>query len=189
MSAEEQSDNFLAARAQLGDKMAFTRLVHIYGPRLAALVRSTGIPRDAVEDITQEAFIAAWRSIQDYDKTRPVKSWLFQIALNKARDWRRRRRVRAFFFGALPFEETAELVPSMEAGPEQTAEDRGLLRRVGQLVASLPLSLQAPFVLTTVGGLTHPEAAEVLGLSAKAIERRLVRARERLESGLRALKS
>ena len=188
MTAGGQSDIQLVARAVTGDRAAFSALARNYGPHLAALLRAYGVPAGEVEDIAQEGLIAAWRSLGEFDQNQPFRAWLFQITLNKGRDWRRRRRVRAFFFGASALDDgEAERIAGGEPTPEARVENRDMLRRIDRLVADLPGSLKDAFLLTTVSGLTHAEAGEVLGLTAKAVERRVDRARSALQPGLRRL--
>ena len=155
------------------------------GPQLLNLVRTYGVPEGEAEDVAQDAFVAAWRALGDYDPARPFRAWLFHIGLNKARDWRRKRRVRSFFFGAAALDEPEALaVETGEPDPESAAHDRRRLARVRAAVARLPDETRDVFVLTTAGGLTYAEAGEALGLSVKAVEGRLLRARRQLQADL-----
>lgn len=178
MTTEGASEADLARRAARGDRTAFGQLARTYGPKLSALVKAYGVPAADVEDVAQEAFIAAWRALADYDTSRSFKAWLYQIALNKARDWRRRRKVRAFFFNAAALDAPeAQSLEDDAARPEALASDADLQRVVRGAVAQLPDDLKSPFLLIAFAELTYAEAASALGLSQKAIEGRLKRAR------------
>jgi len=178
VSSEGGGEADLARRAAGGDRAAFGKLVRAYGPKLSALVAAYGVPSSEAEDVTQEGFIAAWRALADYDASRPFRAWLYQIALNKARDWRRRRKVRAFFFGAVALDATEALaVEDSGPKPEAQASDANLQQIVRAAVAELPDDLKSPFLLTAFAEMTQSETAEALGISQKAVEGRLKRAR------------
>lgn len=104
--------------------------------------------------------------------------------INKAHDWARRRRVRQFFSFALPLEEARGIA---ETGPdaEQQVSDREELDRTMAALAKLPARLKEVLVLRTIEGMSQSEAAGVLGVSEKAIETRLYRARANLSKILR----
>src|SRR3546814_13747459 len=69
------------------------------------LLRSNVGDADAAVDLTQQSFIAAFSALHSYDGERPFRLWISRIAINKARDWARRRAVRRFFTFARPIEE------------------------------------------------------------------------------------
>src|SRR3546814_8319905 len=80
-------------------------------------------------DLTQEAFVAAFAAIDRYDSERPFRIWISRIAINKCRDWARRRKVRAFFARALPIE-TARAVANDTPLPDREVDGRSELARV-----------------------------------------------------------
>ena len=132
---------------------------------------------------TQETFVAAFAALQSYDRERPFAVWVKRIALNKCRDWARRRRVRAFFTRAAPLEDAFDVSDDTVPADVQAA-DRAELARVTAAMARLPARLREALVLRTVDGLTQAEAAEVLSVSEKTIETRLYRARSKLKAQL-----
>src|SRR3546814_11559332 len=86
-------------------------------------------------DLTQEAFVAAFAAIDRYDSERPFRIWISRIAINKCRDWARRRKVRAFFARALPIE-TARAVASDTPLPDREVDGRSELARVQAAIRS-----------------------------------------------------
>lgn len=171
----------LARRAAAGDRVAFATLVRTFGPQLAAIARAGGVAPGDVE----ETFVSAWRAAARYDSSRPFRVWLFQIALNKSRDWRRRRKVRHLFFTATSLETPeAQAVEAKDAGPEAVAHDRHLERLLGTAIEDLPEDLKQPFLLVALAEFTYSEAGAVLGMSLKTIEGRVARARRRLQAAL-----
>lgn len=177
------SDAEIAALALAGRQDAYRELLARHREPVFRLVRATtGDPHEAL-DITQETFVAAFAALARYDRERPFSVWIKQIALNKCRDWARRRRVRAFFTRAAPLEE-AFAVADDAAPPDSQAESRAELARAYAAIARLPLRLREALVLRTVDGLSQAEAAEVLSVSEKTVETRLYRARARLKEQL-----
>ena len=180
----ECSDGELAALALAGRQAAYRELLGRHREPVFRLVRGSIGDGDAALDVTQEAFIAAFAALKSYDGTRPFKTWVSRIAINKCRDWARRRAVRRFFSFALPIEAAATIADDTIPADQQLA-DRAELARVKKAISQLPLALRGPLVLRTIEGLTQAETAQVLGISEKAVETRLYRARNKLTQVLR----
>ena len=180
----ECSDGELAALALAGRQAAYRELLGRHRAPVFRLVRGSIGDGDAALDVTQEAFIAAFAALKSYDGTRPFKTWVSRIAINKCRDWARRRAVRRFFSFALPIEAAATIADDTIPADQQLA-DRAELARVKKAISQLPLALREPLVLRTIEGLTQAETAQVLGISEKAVETRLYRARNKLTQVLR----
>ena len=178
------SDGELAALALAGRQPAYGELLARHRASVFRLARANTSDDDAALDVTQEAFIAAFAALKSYDESRPFKTWVSRIALNKCRDWARRRAVRRFFSFALPIE-AADAVSDDSVPADQQLADRAELARVREAIAKLPSAIREPLVLRTIEGLTQAEAAEVLGISEKAVETRLYRARMKLTEYLR----
>jgi RNA polymerase sigma-70 factor (ECF subfamily) len=175
-------DATLVARAIAGDRAAFVELFRHHGPAVAKLTRAYGAPASEAEDIVQEVFLAAWRRLADYDRLRPFRAWLFAIALNRVRDMARRRKVRAFFFGATELDEGAHQVGGELPDPETQTHHRLALEQVSRRLDGLPEDLRTALVLTAVTGLSYQEAAASLNITVKALEGRITRARKRLSA-------
>ena len=178
-------DEQLAVRAAGGDQPAYGLLMRRHKvPIYNILRRFTGDP-DEANDLLQESFVAAWQSIGRYDPKRSFPAWLRQIAVNKGRDWRRRRTVRKLIAAVVPFARDAtDFIVDPAPSPETAAAYRQILRRVDTAIATLPNSLKEPFVFTVFDGLSQREAAELLGISEKAVETRVARARQSLSSSI-----
>lgn len=177
----ECSDEELAALALAGRQAAYTEFLDRYRAPIFRLVRGNTGDDDAALDVTQEAFIAAFAALKSYDGTRPFKTWVSRIAFNKCRDWARRRAVRRFFSFALPIEAAATVAGESIPADRQLA-DRIELARVREAIAKLPAAIREPLILHAIEGLTHAETAEILGISEKAVETRIYRARKALQA-------
>src|SRR5688572_5144167 len=93
-------DDTLIAAALGGDTNAFTSLMERHKSPLYRFVRRYVGDADESFDLVQETFVAGWSALNTFEQGRPFAVWLRRIALNKCRDWSRRRKVRRFFFGA-----------------------------------------------------------------------------------------
>jgi RNA polymerase sigma factor (sigma-70 family) len=182
-SGPGDEDVRLALKARGGDRQAFHRLLLRIMPRLIAAVRTAGVAPSEVDDVVQDASLAIWRGLGGYDAGQPVAPWAAVIAINKARDWRRRRKSRAAWLGASQLDET---VPDTAANPQDQALDRIALDRARRAISALPDSLRLPLQMTAILGFSQTETAAALGVSVKAIELRIARAREKLRQALGA---
>lgn len=181
-STHEGDDASLVALALQGNQRAFTTLMRRHKDKLYRFVRAYVGDADEAYDLAQESFVAAWAALSRYDGRRLFEIWLRRIALNKCRDWGRRRAVRRFFFTARSLDE-----PGVEAAIETSADsDQTRLAALETAIAKLPSALKEPLVLTALDGLSHRDVAEVLGISAKAVETRVHRARAALAQALSA---
>ncbi|MGN7159448.1 RNA polymerase sigma factor [Sphingomonas sp. SAFR-052] len=174
------SDGELATLSIAGRHAAFAEIVRRYQQPVFRLARAcVGEPDEAL-DLVQETFVAAHQALSRYDGQRAMKAWLSTIAINKCRDWARKRTVRRFFSFAGPIDHRAEAVVDDQVAIDDGAADRQELDRVADAISALPMNLKEALVLRTIEGMSQAETAEVLGISQKAVETRLYRARSRL---------
>ena len=179
------TDAELAALAVAGRQDAYRELLARHRESVFRLIRATtGDPTEAL-DLTQVTFVAAFAAIARYDPERPFSAWVKRIALNKCRDWARRRKVRAFFTRAAPLDDALQ-VAATTASPETETADRAELTQVVRAIGLLPHKLREVLVLCAIEGMSQAEAADALSVSEKTVETRLYRARNALrqqESG------
>ena len=144
------------------------------------VARYVGDAEEAM-DLVQETYVAAWLAIGRYDPDRPFQAWLRVVALNKCRDWSRRRRVRRMVRGIMGLDEPAAMaIGDPAAGPDDQTHDRIMLRRVQIGLDRLPDTQKAPLLLAVLEHRSHDEIAGILGLTPKAVELRIARARRTL---------
>ncbi|MET0366052.1 MAG: sigma-70 family RNA polymerase sigma factor [Sphingobium sp.] len=180
----DTDDGALVARALTGGAEAHRALMSRHREPVYRLIRAQIDDADAALDLTQESFIAAFTHLHRYDPARPFRFWIMRIALNKCRDWRRRRAVRSFFTRARSIEEGVH-VPDCAPGPEAEAVGRQEIGRVRQAIDALPENLRSVLLLRTVEGMSQTDVAALLGISEKAVETRLYRARTKLTEIMR----
>ena len=114
MAADDDTDE---ARAARGDRQAFSRLMAATSGDLHRFVRRYVGDADEAHDLLQEAYVSAWLAIRRYDPTRPFATWLRSIAVNKCRDWGRKRAVRRIVRGVMGLD-TPEAMAVGEDAPE-----------------------------------------------------------------------
>lgn len=175
----DQSDGELVARSIAGRQSAFAEITRRHKMPLYRL--AVGIIGDEEEalDIVQETFVSAYRGLDRYDPSRPMRAWLARIAINKCRDWRRRRAVRRLVSLVVPIEQALD-TPDHQPSAHAVAADRQEMACVAEAITRLPARLSETLVLRTIEGLTEAETAHVLGVTEKTVETRLYRARTRL---------
>jgi RNA polymerase sigma-70 factor (ECF subfamily) len=173
----------LIARAQSGDRVAFEELVRIYAERLHAVVLRLCASGHDAEEVTQEAFLRAWRAIDRFDGRSQFFTWLYRIGVNEAkrRGKRRQGRMRVVSIDDAPQHELADL----SEAPETRARQSEARRALEAAVRALPIDYRAPLVLRDIAGLSTTEAAEILGLSEAAFKSRLHRARMSVRDAVR----
>ncbi|PKB19044.1 RNA polymerase sigma-70 factor (ECF subfamily) [Novosphingobium kunmingense] len=183
MGVVQDDDAALVAQALAGRQAAFSALLARHRDPVFRLARHhTGNDSEAL-DVTQECFVSAFANLARYDPARPLRAWLLRIALNKCRDWWRKRAVRRLFAFARPLEEAAE-VADLAPDPEQALSAARETARIRRALAALPAQLKEPLILCAIEGLAQGEAALMLGISRKAVETRIYRARQKLSETL-----
>ena len=175
----------LSARAAGGDRAAFSELMRQTKTALFRFIRRyVGDEQDAW-DLLQETYAAAWINIGRYDPTRPFEAWIRTIAMNKCRDWSRRRFVRRLIRGGVDLSSPEAMsVPDGAAPADDRMEAGATLARLNEAMSRLPPHLKAPLLLTAIEGRSQAQTAEMLGLSIKAVETRVARARRKLSEAL-----
>lgn len=173
------SDGELAALTLAGRQDAFAEIMRRHREPIYRLIRGyIGDPEEAV-DLVQECFTSAFKALDRYDQERPFRAWLSRIAINKCRDWARRRTVRRLLLSSSSASLAAD-VPDPAPRADEAASDRQELDRLWQAISALPRTLKEPLILRTIEGLSQAETATVLRISEKAVETRLYRARQKL---------
>jgi RNA polymerase sigma-70 factor, ECF subfamily len=175
------SDEELVEAFQHGESSAFDTLVARWDRKIqGAIYRILG-PGEDVRDLSQEAFLKAYRGLRTFKKEARFSSWLYQIALNLCRDRLRRRRGRTH----VSLDELDEgSVPATRSAVEEL-ESRDLGRRVAEAMADLPEEQREVIVLKEYQGLTFVEISDALDVPVSTVKTRLYRGlgqlRQRLE--------
>jgi RNA polymerase sigma-70 factor (ECF subfamily) len=175
-------DVVLVARAQRGERDAFEELVHRHADGLYAVVRRLGLSGEAAEEVTQEAFLRAWRGIGAFKGEARFGTWLYRIGFNEAK--RRLGRESARALPASLDAEGATEPPDLREEPHLRATQAELRAALASSVRALSIRYRAPLILRDIEGLSTAEAAAILGLSEAAFKSRLHRARAAVRDSL-----
>lgn len=181
----------LIRSAQRGDLESFNRLVLVYQDVVYShAYRMIGEP-EAAEDVTQEAFISAYRGISSY-RGGSLKAWLLRIVTNAVYDEMRRRKRRPTTpLEPLDADEEEIESPRWLTDPGETPETSRERAELGEALQhcldDLPPEFRVVAVLVDVQGLDYGEAAQVLGKPVGTIKSRLARARLRLRDCLQGV--
>ena len=177
------TDQQLVQRAQRGDLRAFDLLVLKYQGRIAALVSRYVSDAGEVEDVTQEAFIKAYRALGKFRGDSAFYTWLYRIAANAAKNHLvakgRRPGADATIEDAEGFDEGGLLLES--ASPEALAMGGELAEVVESALNALPDELKAALMLREFDGLSYDDIADVLGCPVGTVRSRIFRAREAID--------
>lgn len=185
---EELRDRLLVDRVRRGDQSAFEELIAHYWDRIFAMVhRILHDARDA-EEVTQDAFVRAYRHLAGFRGDSAFFTWLYEIAVNLARSrwlyWQRRgRRQTVSIDEPCGAEECATLmdaVPAEAASPGELAMTQELVDRVALCLQKLHPRFRQVLVLRNAHHLSYGEIADALGLKVNTVKSRVFRARESL---------
>jgi RNA polymerase sigma-70 factor (ECF subfamily) len=170
------ADEALVARVLGGDVGSFEVLMRRFNARVYRTVRALIRDEAEVEDIMQQAYLAAFARLGEFRGEAAFSTWLLRIAHNEARS-RLRRALHAIPLDVAVAEGEEEMVDSSPR-PDDIAEARELTRLTERAVDALPETLRTVFMLRGVQGLSAAEVADVLGVSVDVVKQRLHRARE-----------
>ena len=182
--AQRQTDAELVTLSLGGSHWGFSRLLERHTRHLRRILAKRLRNPEDVLDVLQDTHLAAWRALRSYDLERPFEAWLTSIALNKCRDWARRRAAQFGLLSRMQADGTEPRAGVHECSAERLAIDQECLEEVGLALVRLPHQLREPLVLTTLAELSQAAAAQELRLTRKAVEMRVRRARVRLAQAL-----
>lgn len=178
-------DDNLLERCRAGDDEACEALVRLYQDRVFALIyRITG-EADRVEDIAQEVFLRAFRSLGKFRGGATFYTWLYRITVNTTYNaLRTQRRRQETSLDAL---ESLEPRVDEEADPAEETSQRQLAERVKEAIGKLDEQYRAIVHLREIEGMSYREIAEVVSLPVGTVKSRLFRARQHLKEVLKDL--
>lgn len=165
----EGSDAELVAKARAGAPGAEEALFRRHAPRMLGLARRLLGRDDEVEDLVQDAFLAALRSLRKLAEPEAFGPWLNGIVVNRARNLLRRRRMLGRL-GLLRTESVTDDLPVAAGAPPDVAAE---LRRVADALRGLPPEERIALILRRVEGCTVPEIAALMQVSESTVKRRL----------------
>jgi RNA polymerase sigma-70 factor, ECF subfamily len=189
--SDRELDQALVERAQRGDKSAFDLLVSKYQRKLQRLLSRLVRDPGEVEDVTQEAFIKAYRALPTFRGDSAFYTWLYRIGINTAKNYlvaAARRAPTATEMDADEAEghEDGEQLRDINT-PESVLMSRQIAETVNQAMSGLPEELRSAIALREIEGLSYEEIATVMNCPIGTVRSRIYRAREAIAEKLRPL--
>ena len=189
--SEREIDRQLVARAQRGDKRAFELLVEKYQRKLARLLSRFIRDPAEVEDVTQEAFIKAYRALPAFRGDSAFYTWLYRIGINTAKNYLMARGRRA----PTSTEVEAEDAEGFEEGeqlrdintPESLLLSKEIAETVNATIERLPEELRKAIQMREIEGMSYEDIAQAMDCPIGTVRSRIFRAREAIAAQLRPL--
>jgi len=189
--SEREIDQALVERVQKGDKAAFELLVAKYHRKIIRLVSRLVRDHAEVEDVTQEAFIKAYRALPQFRGESAFYTWLYRIAVNTAKNHLATQGRRAPTSTEANAEEAETFAEADQLRDINTPESMLMSKQIAQTVntamEALPDELRTAITLREIEGLSYEEIAEAMGCPIGTVRSRIFRAREAIASRLRPL--
>jgi len=184
-------DRELVARAQKGDKRAFELLVEKYQRRLARLLSRFVRDPSEVEDVTQEAFIKAYRALPAFRGDSAFYTWLYRIGINTAKNYLMALGRRAPTSTEVEAEEAegfeeADQLRDINT-PESVLLSNEIAVTVNTTIAELPEELRTAIQLREIEGMSYEDIARIMDCPIGTVRSRIFRAREAIAERLRPL--
>ncbi|MCC6902022.1 MAG: sigma-70 family RNA polymerase sigma factor [Polyangiaceae bacterium] len=182
----QKSDRELVDAARKGDAEAFGVLVRRHQRRIYRLAAHLLRDGAEAEDVTQDTFVRAYGALDRFDGRSEPFTWMYRIAVNLSLNAIRSRKTgrKATTPDDPRIEGLLADQKSVEADPARLAADRQAARALAEGVDLLSETLRTTLILVSVDGLSHAEAAEVLGCPEGTVAWRVHEARKKLRAHL-----
>jgi RNA polymerase sigma-70 factor (ECF subfamily) len=139
-------------------------------------------------DLSQEVFLRVFRTIHAFRGHSSLRTWIYRIVVNQARNrqrwWRRRHRNQQVSLDQ-HIQDHGELAERIDSGPDRLVGQKQLAERIRVALDGLPFDQKTAIVLREIDGLSYEEIGFSLGIAVGTVKSRLARAREGLRAQLR----
>ncbi|RRJ95060.1 sigma-70 family RNA polymerase sigma factor [Opitutaceae bacterium TAV4] len=185
---EANADWIVVQAVQAGNVQAFDTLVRRYRERVLGVIYNLTSNREDAADLTQDAFLKAFQSINRFQGQSSFFTWLYRIAVNSTLTHLRKNKLRSFF----SFEKLQEDPPVAELVNQLTDKkgaDRNLYlaelqEKLNEALQKLSINHRTVITLFEIDGLSHEEIAEITGCSVGTVRSRLHYAKQQLQAEL-----
>jgi RNA polymerase sigma factor RpoE len=189
--SERDIDRQLVERAQQGDKHAFELLVSKYQRKLGRLLSRFIRDPGEVEDVTQEAFVKAYRALPSFRGDSAFYTWLYRIGINTAKNYlvsMGRRAPTATNYDSEEAEgfDDGDQLRDLNT-PENLLVSKQIAQTVNQSMDRLPEELRTAIMLREIEGMSYEDIAKIMNCPIGTVRSRIFRAREAIAEQLRPL--
>lgn len=188
---DREIDQQLVERAQQGDKHAFELLVSKYQRKLGRLLSRFIRDQAEIEDVTQEAFIKAYRALPSFRGESAFYTWLYRIGINTAKNYlvalgRRAPTSTEIISEDAEGYEEGELLRDNNT-PETELMTKQIAITINEAMDSLPEELRTAITLREIDGMSYEDIADIMNCPIGTVRSRIFRARETIAGRLRPL--
>jgi RNA polymerase sigma-70 factor (ECF subfamily) len=177
----------LIARSLRQDPDAFGQLVERYATVIVNLAYRMVGDRTEAEDLAQETFVAAFKSLPTFRAESKFSTWLYRIAANKCKDWLRAKRP-GQSVRDVDVEDVLDDRVVEDRTPERLLSQQQVAAQLDRAIQRLPPLYREAFVLKHVEGLSYEEMQEILNVNADTLKMRVYKGRLQLSRELVELK-
>ena len=186
----DQIDKELVSRVQQGDKAAYDHLVRKYQHKIIQLVNRYVKDPSEAQDVTQEAFIKAYRALGNFRGDSAFYTWLYRIAINTAKNYlvsrsRRYSEYEVDVQDAEQYENTPQL--KGQDTPEQLLLNDEIVEAIKTAIEKLPEDMRIAIMLREFEGMSYEEIAQTMSCPVGTVRSRIFRAREAIDNKLQPL--
>jgi RNA polymerase sigma-70 factor, ECF subfamily len=178
----------LVQRCAEGDESASAQLVAEHQRMVYQLALNLLGDRDEALDLSQEVFLRVFRTIHRFRGQSSLRTWIYRIAVNQARNrhrfWRRRHRADQVSLDQ-HLADHGDFLSTRDATPDRVLAQKELATQLNQALDGLPFDQRTAIVLREIDGLSYEEIAYSLGVAVGTVKSRLTRARQALRTELR----
>ncbi|MBN8570916.1 MAG: sigma-70 family RNA polymerase sigma factor [Ignavibacteria bacterium] len=188
ISKTKSDDNILINKALAGDQTAYEKLMKKYYQLIYNLIFRMISRKEDVEDLTQEAFIKAFNSLQNFDRQFAFSTWLFKIATNNAIDYLRKKKLNTFSIDREIESEESDFkfeIPDNENKPDRVIIEDERKKILDEAIESLPPKYKEVILLRHKMDKEYEEIAKELKLPLGTVKAHIFRGRELLNKFLK----
>jgi RNA polymerase sigma-70 factor (ECF subfamily) len=177
----KEQDSVLVEKTKQGDREAFGKLMEKYKHQVYFIAyRMTNSHADA-DDLSQEAFIKAYRAIGRFRQRASFSTWIYRIAVNTTINYLKKIKCNPIF----ELDENIFIENNPSTNPRKMAEDRELHEKITEAINSLPIKQKVVVELAILEGLPHKKVAKILGCPVNTVSWRLFHARKKIKEKLK----
>ena len=187
-SKSKIEDVALIDEALSGDQAAFEKLMNKYYQHIYNLIYKMIFRKEDVEDLTQEAFIKAFNSLENFDRQFAFSTWLYKIATNNCIDYLRKKKLSTFSIDKEIQSEDSDFkfeIPDTEYVPDNRIIEEQRKKIIDEAIESLPEKYKRVIVLRHKKEMEYEEIAEKLELPLGTVKAHIFRGRELLNKYLK----
>lgn len=185
-SMEKRSEEYLILQTNLGNTDAFAELAQHYYGRIYQMILGLTKNQSDADDLAQETFMQAFRSINKFKLRSSFYTWIYRIGVNVALTFLKKNS-RKEHERKIPISDCTpeKYLADERYSPEKLSLENEIQESLRKAVDCLPLLYKTPFILVEFQGMTHHEAAQVLRCSENTVSWRMHQARKRLQDLMR----